>query len=412
MMPETTTSPFQTDSEAYLSEPSFHILDILVQLARRRGFILLSTLGITLVAAIIAFLLPNQYMAETVLLPPSGNSSLASTLIGQMGGGSSALASMAGTGLGIKNPGDMYAALFRTQTVEDAVIRRFSLMNRYKSKTMVATRKYFEGKATVTAGVKDGLLRIDVWDRDPKMAADIANGYVEEFRRLSANLALTEASQRRLFFQQQLSEAAENLAKAEDSMKRTQQTTGVLQIDSQARSLIEIAAMLRAQVAAKQVEIQGMRSFATDENPELVTARRQLEALQAQLDALGGNGKDSNPLVVPKGKAPEAAMEYIRSYRNMRYSETVYDLIAKQYEIAKLDEARQGAVIQVADKALPPDMKSSPHRLIIVLLFFVVGLILSSAYVLVDSAAVSLKQSNNRNYAKLQMIKQYVAGRG
>jgi uncharacterized protein involved in exopolysaccharide biosynthesis len=119
---------------------------------------------------------------------------------------------------------------------------------------------------------------------------------------------------------------------------------------------------------AKQVQIQGMRSFATEDNPELVIARQQLNALQAQLGKLAGSDQDANGMIVPKGKIPEAGMEYVRKYRDLKYSETIYELIAKQFEMAKLDEARQGAVIQVADLAVPPDKKSYPRRGLILLL--------------------------------------------
>jgi uncharacterized protein involved in exopolysaccharide biosynthesis len=253
--------------------------------------------------------------------------------------------------------------------VEDALIQRFGLMDRYREKTMFDTRRAFEERSTVTFGAKDGLIRISVEDRDPKLAADIANASVEEFRKLTANLAVTEAAQRRLFFQQQLLEARGKLTAAEEAMKNTEQSTGVLQIDSQAKSLIETAAVLRGQVVAKEVQIQGMRSYATDDNPELVLARQQLAALQAQLSKIAGAGQSSDSdLLVPRGRVPEAGMEYIRKLRDVKYYETITELIAKQFEMAQLDEARQGAVTQVADVAVPPDKKSFPPRAFIVIL--------------------------------------------
>jgi tyrosine-protein kinase Etk/Wzc len=344
----------------------FAALDFLIVLARHKRFILRFTLGAAIVAAVIAWLLPNQYTATAIVLPPA-QSSIGSSLMSQLG--SSALASYAGASLGIKSPGDMYVALFHSRTVEDAVIQRFGLMARYRKKTMYDTRQKFERLSTAVLGAKDGLIRISVEDRDPRMAADIANGYVDEFRKLSANLAVTEASQRRLFFQQQLLESKEKLTAAEEAMKSTEQSTGVLQIDSQAKSLIETAAILRGQVVAKEVQIQAMRAYATEDNPELVLARQQLAALQAQLAKLGGAGPQSeSDLLLPKGRVPEAGMEYVRKLRDVKYYETLTELIAKQFEVAQLDEARQGAVVQVADVAVPPDKKSSPHRAIIVML--------------------------------------------
>jgi len=359
--------------ESYTEPEGLHVLDLLIVFARRRKFIALFTVGAGVLTAIVVLLIPSQYTAETMVLPPAQNSSMSSALLSQLGG-SSALASVAGAGLGIKNPSDMYIALFRSRTVEDAIVQRFGLMARYREKRAADARKAFEDHSTAVLGVKDGLIRITVRDRDPKLAAEIANAYVEEFRKLSANLAITEASQRRVFFQQQLLEANGNLATAEEAMKHTEQSTGILQIDSQARSLVESAAALRAQVTAKEVQLQAMRAYATEDNPDVVRAKDQLAALQGQLAKLAGNGDDSDAgLIVSKGKAPQASMEYLRKLRDVKYYETITELIAKQFEIAKLDEARQGAIIQVADVAVPPDKRSFPKRTITIVLITILG---------------------------------------
>src|ERR1700691_1037167 len=247
----------QAAMEPDSSAEEVHLLDLLIILSKRRKFICWFTLGAAILTAIIVLLIPSRYTAETVVLPPGQNSSMSSALLSQLGG-SGALASAAGASLGIKSPGDMYVSLFRGRTVEDALIQRFGLMARYREKKLSDARRKFEDRSTVVLGVKDGLIRITVTDRDPALAAAIANAYVDEFRKLSANLAITEASQRRIFFQQQLLEADQNLTAAEESMKGTEQSTGVLQIDSQTRALIESAAALRAQVVAKEVQLQGM----------------------------------------------------------------------------------------------------------------------------------------------------------
>jgi uncharacterized protein involved in exopolysaccharide biosynthesis len=363
------------------SQDDVHLLDLMIVLAKRRRFILLFTLGVAIVTAVTTFLLPSQYTAETVVLPPGQNSSSGAALLGQLGS-AGALASVAGAGLGIKNPGDMYVSLFRSRTVEDSVIQRFGLMARYRNKRLSDTRKEFEKQSTVVLGAKDGLIRISVTDRDPKLAAEMANGYVEQFRKASANLAISEASQRRAFFDQQLLEAKGNLASAEEALKQTQQSTGVLQLDSQARALIESASVLRAQIGAKEVQLQAMRSYATEQNPDTVIAEQQLAALKAQLAKLAGNDQDSSSeFIVPKGKAPEAQLEYLRKLRDVKYYETISELIARQLEVAKLDEARQGAIIQVADVAVPPDKKSAPHRALLVVMMTLIAFALSILWI-------------------------------
>jgi tyrosine-protein kinase Etk/Wzc len=348
-------------------------LDLLILLLERKRFIARFVLGAAVLATVVAFLLPVRYEAKVVLLPPAQNSSLSSALLGQLGnlgalGSLGSLASLAGGGLGIKNPADMYVSFLTSRTVEDSMIQRFDLMKEYHEKHMVDARKEFERRTTVVAGVKDGLIRIALEDRDPKRAAELANGYVDEFRKLSASLAITEAARRRLFFEQQVQQAKDQLTEAEEAMTKTEQSTGVLQIDSQARSLVESAAILRAQVVAKQVQIEGMRSFATEGNPNLILAKQELAALQTQLQHVAGSQSDTgSDINLSKGRVTQSGMEYLRRFRDLKYQETVFELLAKEFEIAKLDEAREGSIIQVVDAAVPPDKKSSPHRLLIVI---------------------------------------------
>jgi uncharacterized protein involved in exopolysaccharide biosynthesis len=357
---EGNAGPSRTETDA-----SF--LDVVVLVVGHKRFVARFVLAAAALAIIVSFLLPIRYEGKIILLPPQQNSSLGSALLGQLGSLGS-LASLAGGGFNLKNPTDMYVSLFTSRTVEDAMIRRFGLMKEYHEKRMWDTRKEFERRTTVVAGTKDGLIRISVEDRDPKRAAEMANGYVEELRKLSASLAITEAARRRLFFEQQVQLAKDALNQAEDAMTKTQQSTGVLQIDSQARSLIESAAILRAQVMTKQVQIESMRSFATDDNPGLILAKQELGALRSQLDRLAGSQQDSgSDINLSKGRVTQTGMEYLRRYRDLKYHETVFELLAKQFEIAKLDEAREGSIIQVVDAAVPPDKKSSPHRLLIVI---------------------------------------------
>jgi uncharacterized protein involved in exopolysaccharide biosynthesis len=231
------------------------------------------------------------------------------------------------------------------------------------------------------------MIHISVQDRDPRRAADLANGYVDQFRLQSQHLAITEASQRRLFFEQQLEQAKDNLANAEEAMKQTEQKTGVIQLDSQARALIESAASLRAEIAAKEVQIQGIRTYATGENSQVVQAQQELESMRAQLAKLGGSEDSaSGGLIVPKGRVPEASLEYVRKLRDVKYNETIFEIIAHQFEAAKLDEARQGALIQVVDAAVSPERKSGPKRSLIVIGLTGIGFFCSVLYVLLRAS--------------------------
>jgi len=365
------TEPISVDESAVVSGGGTEVtlLDLVVPLVREKWFIARFVLGAAALAMVVAFVWPIRYEANVALLPPTQHSSsLGSALLGQMETMGSIAELATGGSLNLKNPADMYVALLTSRTVEDSMIRDFGLMAEYHDKRMSDARKDLQRRTSISAGKKDGLIRITLEDPDPKRAADLANGYVEEFRRLSASLAITEAARRRLFFQQELEQSKRDLAAAEQDMQKTQEATGVLQIDSQARALIESAAVLRAQVVAKEVEIQGMKSFAADDNPQLLLAKQQLAALQSQLQQIAGSQHDTgSDIVLSKGRVTGAGLEYLRRLRELKYHETVFELLAKELEMAKLDEAREGEIVQVIDQAVVPDRRSSPHRTYIVI---------------------------------------------
>ena len=325
-------------------------LDLLLVLLRRKRFIFIVSIGVALVGALVSLILPARYTAEAILVPPQQSQSLGNMLLSQIGGLGN-LSSLASGSLGLKNQADMYVSMLKSRTVEDAVVDKFNLMKVYDVKRQSDARKKLESNSTVVAGSKDGLIRVSVEDRDPKRAADMTNAYVEEFRRLNSSLSFSEASQRRQFFQDQLVSAKESLTNAEEALKETEQSSGLVQVDSQAKALVQSAASIRAEIAAKQVQLQTMSSFATSENPQLQLIRHQIDALQVQLKQLGGSEQGSDvDMVALRGKISQVGLDYLRKYRDVRYYETIFELLSKQFEVAKLDEARQGTV-QVVDHA-------------------------------------------------------------
>ena len=368
------------------------IFDLLIILAERKRLISWITIVSACSAIIVSLLLPKSYKATVTLLPPQQSSSVGASLVSQLGnlGG---MAALAGGSLGIKNPNDLFVAMLKSRTVEDAMVQRYDLMKEYRERYLSDARKQFEKHATVDGSGKDGMIHISVEARGPNRAAELANGYVEQFRSLSEHLAITEASQRRLFFQKELEQAKNNLASAEEALKETQQKTGLIQLDSQSRALIESAATLRAEIAAREVQIQGMQTYATSENAQLVQAQRELEGLKSQLAKLGGSGNDdTDEFIVPKGKVPQAGIEYIRRIRDVKYNETIFEILARQFEIAKLDEAKQGALIQVVDPAIPPDRRSFPRRALIVIGATFVGLFIGILVSLLQAGLGRLKE--------------------
>jgi tyrosine-protein kinase Etk/Wzc len=399
-----------TEERSAAVDDEISLLDLLIVIAERKRAVLMVTAVFAIVALVISLILPKRYTATVTLLPPQESTSMNAALASQLGnlGG---VAALAGGGLGLKNPNDRYVAMLQSRTVEDAMVQHFGLMQEYHQKYLSDARKAFESHAAVDGSGKDGLIHISVEDRDPRRAAELANGYVDQFRDLSQHLAITEASQRRLFFQQELEQAKNNLANAEEALEQTEQKTGVIQPDSQERALIESAASLRAQITAREVQIQGMQTYATGENSELIQAQQELAGLRAQLAKLGGSEDTSgNEFMIPKGLVPKTGMEYVRKLRDVKYYETIFDILARQFEVAKLDEAKEGAVIQVVDPAIPPDRKSFPKRGLIVIAAIALGFFFG-IFIALFQVGLQRLEGNPESSKRISLLKQALSMR-
>ena len=328
--------------------------------ARRRKLTASVALAIALFGTAIAVTLPDRYTAKVILLPPQQSGSAGAAMMAQL---SSMAGAAAGTsGLSIKNPNDQQIALLKSRIVEEALVARFHLQALYGKRYVSSARKRWEKETSADNGLKDGLIRLTVTDSDPRRAAEMANTWVDEYRSFTASLAVTEASQRRLFYERQLGAAHEDLAHAEAELEQTEQRTGVIDIEGQDRGMIASAAVLRGQLAAKQIEIKAMREFAADGNPDLERAEQEASGMEGQLAAMdAGADRRTGDLIAPPGKVTEAATEYENAMREVKYRETIQELLMRQYEGARVDEARQGALIQVVEPAAPPD-RPSPYR--------------------------------------------------
>jgi uncharacterized protein involved in exopolysaccharide biosynthesis len=298
--------------------------------------------------------------------------------------------------------------MLRSRTVADALIDRFHLMDVYGKKLRIDAVQRLQEHAEISAG-KEGVISISVEDRDPKRAAEIANGYVEELEKLTKTLAVTEAGKRRIFFEREVKMASDDLASAELALKQTQEKTGLILLDSQSRAMIESLSALRARVAAQEVQVQSMRSFATPENPDLVRAEQELFALRGQLARLEGGGGKRSFTDVPIENVPTAGLEYIRKLREVKYREALFELLAKQYEAAKIDEARDAFIVQQLDNAVPPERKSGPHRAAIVLASTLFALLLGVAIAFLREWMGKAKE-DPQFAAQFQLFKFYLGG--
>jgi tyrosine-protein kinase Etk/Wzc len=380
-------------------------LDLLIVIAKKKRMIVFSSITAALVGAVISLLIPKLYTSMTRLLPPQQTQSSAVAMLAQF----NPLASAMGKELGIKNPSDIYIGILRSRTVQDALINKFDLRKVYRYKTYQDTRLKLEDRSDIKAG-KEGIITVAVQDRDPARAAEIANAYVSELIRVTQSLAVGEASQRRLFFERQVNTAKGELADAEVNLRVTQEKTGLIQLEGQAKAIIESAAILKAQIAAKRVQLDRMRLFAAPQNPDLLGAEQELVGLQQQLSVLEQKQSGNGDIQVATSKVPAAGLEYIRRYREVKYREAVFELLAKQYEAAKLDEAKNAAIIQVVDNAVKPEKKSSPKRWLIITLATVLGFCASCAWVLAQEIHQKLLSNPIAN-EKVQVLRQYIAQR-
>jgi len=355
----------ETESRMAPREDEIDLTELFRALSRRRRLILGITAASAVVALVVSLLLPVYYKAETRILPPQDKgSNLAAQLMGQAGG----LIALAGGAGGVKSQGELFVAMTKSRTVLDRMVDRFDLMKLYKGKYREDARKNLVRSLKVQEDRKSGIISLTVEDRDPKRAADMANAFVEELKSLAGGLAISEAGQRRTFFEEQIRQTKESLARAEEEVKGFQQRTGAFQIDAQAKSIIEGIANLRARIAAKEVEAKVLRSFSTAQNPDLQRAEEEVRALRIELEKVeSGKGRGFDPLM-SSDRIPAIGTEYLRTLRQFKFNETLYELLMKQYELAKLDEARDAVVIQVIDRAVPPERKSRPKKATIVLL--------------------------------------------
>jgi tyrosine-protein kinase Etk/Wzc len=360
--------------EAPMDGYEVSLIDVLTQLAYRKVLIAEATGAAALIGLVLCFVLPVRYTATTRLMPPQQTQSTAAMLMNQLTGlGGGSLAAMAGGGLGLKNPNDIYVGLLTSRPIADAIIQRFGLMQVYHAKDMTEARKKLAGNTEVTSE-KNGFIAVSVTDKDKKQVAEIANAYTEQLRILTQTLAVTEASQRRFFYEEQLKQAKDALVAAELSFQQVQQQKGLVQLDAQAKAMIEGIAALRAQVAAKQVEVQALRSYSTEQNPDVQLAEKELTSLQAEESRLEQTNHSPGIAGLGLGNVPAAGLEYLRAAHELAYRQALFDMLMKQFDAARLDEAKEAAVIQVVEPAIEPDRKTSPKRALIVFLFTFVGL--------------------------------------
>jgi uncharacterized protein involved in exopolysaccharide biosynthesis len=330
------------------------LLDLLQTIVDNLRLLVLGPLAVGLTALGISFQIPPTYTAKTQFLPPQQQQSAAASMLASLG----SLGGLAGAVGGIKNPSDQFIAYMKSVTLQDSLIERFKLIERYEVKTKTDARLALAGSVRTASG-KDGLISVEVDDKDPQFAAELANAHVEELRKLLGKLATTEAQQRRLFFEKQLNQAKDKLIQSEIALKATGVSGSVLK--SNPASAVAVVAGLQAAVTAQEVKVGAMRGYLAETAPDFKQAMNELVSLRAQLAKQEKDAPSTSGKVTTEG-------DYITKYREFKYHETLFELFSKQFEIAKVDEAREGAVIQILDAAQPPERKSKPKKALIAII--------------------------------------------
>lgn len=361
----------KTREHHYKEDEEIQLLDLLIVLARHKKLVIGMPIICSFIALTISLSMTPIFTSTVKIMPPQQQGSgLAAAMLGQLGG----LAGAAGGIAGLKNPNDLYVGILESRTIADNLIKRFNLKQRYGAETTDGTRAVLNKISEINNSKKDGLISISVDDKDPQFAADLANAYIEELTKLTQTMAVSDASKRRLFFEKQLKDAKDQLAEAEVGLRKTQEKTGMIQPDGQVQAIISSIAQLKGAIAAKEVQLKAMRTYATVQNPDVQRSQEELSALQEQLAKLERNhGSKDGDFMVPTGKLPEVGIEYVRRFRDVKYYETLFEMLAKQYELARVDESRDASMIQILDKAVAAEHKSKPKRALITLTGMIAG---------------------------------------
>lgn len=349
------------------------ILDLLLILSAKKRLIFLSVLVCGFLAALVSFIISPTYTATAVIMPPQQPSSSASALLGQLNG----IGSLMGQSMAIRNPSDLYIGILSSRSVAYKIIAQFKLKDIYKARTMSDARRKLASRTNFDSA-KNSLIQISVEAQNAVLAANLANAYVEQLQAQTSHLAITEASQRRLFFEGQLRIEKNQLTDAEEALKRTQEKKGIFQVGPQFEATIRSIAQMHAEITAREVSMQRLKAGATTQNPEVQRQEIELQALRSQLNELeagSASKRIGNPLM-PTTMVPAAGLEYARRLRELKYHEALFELLTEQYEAARIDEAKDSPIIQVVDQAIPPEKKTAPRRSLYIIIGIFLGGIL------------------------------------
>jgi uncharacterized protein involved in exopolysaccharide biosynthesis len=380
--------------------PRVSVFDVLMMLARQRMVILGTTVLFTLIAVVYAVTTPRMYDSTVTILPPAQMSTRG--VGASMQDLTAALSSA--EGFSFKSAEDFWTAVLKGRTISERVVTRASLMQAYHARLMSQAINVLKSRTTFDID-KAGLVSVSVRDRDPKRAAEIANDYILAMHDTMSDMAVADAQQRRIFFNQQVEDERGKLARAEDDLLQVQHKTGVIALGGQTEEAIQQIGSLRAQITSAKVQLQAMHAVATDQNPDVQRLQSQIaadEAALAQAQTQQGKAKVGD---ISASDVPQATLDYIAAAREVRYHEALYDALGKQVEAARLDEERSAPLVQIVDPAVPEDHPAGMGRVTLVMLGFVFGVLFG----LVFATVRHFYQRLNANPAGRQKMMQLKA---
>lgn len=368
-----------TDHIQENTEPEINLIDLLIALGQEKLTLIVVTLLAALTGVVVSLNTSPTFVSRASIMPSQQS--------GGSGGGLASLGSLAGlAGLGglsniasgIKSSDEMYIALMRSQSVQSALIDQLKLKERYGAKNTEEVRQALTLNVTILADKKSGLLLIDAQDKDPEFAAQLANAHVKELNVILSRLAVTEAQQRRAYYEQQIVKSQAKIPQLEQEYKDAQKSSGL-----EVASLLSEAATLPGQIAAKELQLQVLSRFATGLNPELKRLASEISALRAQMAKyeLSKTKTQISESSQPSQESQNTRISFIQkatqSYNTLKIQEALLDGYVRQLELAKVDEAKEGPAVQVVDEAKAPEMRAKPERKKMVVAYTVTGLIIA-----------------------------------
>ena len=360
-----------------------------------------------LASTLVAFLMPVTYESTTRLMPPDNQSSSSlATAVAAMSGGAGGLAGIAGDFLGLKSTSDIFVGILSSRTVQDKVIQQFDLKKLYRDSRMEDARKDLTDHTSISIDRKSQIITIGVTDHDAKRAAAMGQAYVEELNRLVAELSTSSARRERIFLEERLQAVSKDLESAEKEFSQFSSKNTAIDIKEQGKALVEAAATLQGQLIAAESELEGLRQIYTDSNVRVRSVRARIAELKVQLEKIGGkdegtstpSGQQADPLYPSIRKLPLLGVTYADLFRRTRVQEAVFEVLTKEYELAKVQEAKEIPTVKVLDPPNIPDKKSFPPRRLIMFLGTALGFGLASTWVFGKTA---WEQTDARNPRKV-----------